>query len=201
MNNNGSEGKGMDDKKKAETEFHSAGDVETRRRWLKALVASGPVVASVASRPVLAARSCTESGQLSGNTSGAQVVCSGEGCSPGFWKTHTDLWHPNYPPDAYFDAVFGTSVYPGYTLGQVINFTAATAPAPAGPPPCGNEQSIRLLAIQAVAALQNAATSVKYDYTVPIIKNSVMVGMNSTCFVVEFLKDKLDAANNQGCPL
>jgi len=83
----------------------------------------------------------------------------------------------------------------------VINFTAATAPAPAGPPPCGNEQSIRLLAIQAVAALQNAATSVKYDYTVPIIKNSVMVGMNSTCFVVEFLKDKLDAANNQGCPL
>ena len=201
MNNNGSEGKGMDDKKRAETELQPAGDVETRRRWLKALVASGPVVASVASRPVLAARSCTESGQLSGNTSGAQVVCAGEGCSASFWRSRTDLWHPNYPPNAFFDAVFGTSIYPGYTLEQVINFTTATAPDPAGPPPCNDKEKIRLLAEQGVAALQNAATSVKYDLTVPVVINSISVAMNASCFIVDLAKSQLEALNNQGCPL
>ena len=73
-----------------------------RRRFLfKGAVISAPVIMTVASRPVWAGgwrkwgggkgRNCTLSGQLSGNLSTPDEVCSGEGCTPGYWKQDQHL--------------------------------------------------------------------------------------------------------------
>lgn len=202
----------MSDTKDERREDHRGAEVEgepgsseARRRLIKGLVASAPVVASVASRPVLAARSCTESGQLSGNTSGTQVICAGEGCSPGFWKNHTDLWHPNYPSNAVFNTLFSVNVFgSNVSLFDVISSSMSgnTGPAVNVGVICTNHNLVRQLARCAVAALQNAATSVKYDLTVLQVITSVQtVIATGNCSDLETLKNQLDTLNNQSCPL
>jgi hypothetical protein len=62
-----------------------------RRRLSKAALAAPVVVASLSARPAMA---CSVSGFISGNTSPGRTppTCEGNGCTPGFWKTHPELW-------------------------------------------------------------------------------------------------------------
>ncbi|MET0106704.1 MAG: hypothetical protein ABW072_16450 [Sedimenticola sp.] len=201
---------------------------EDRRRLVKGIVAGAPVIMSVSSRPVLAGyRSCTDSGQLSGNVSGGTEDCTGEGCTPGYWKNHQTIppWDANFPPGASFDAVFGTSVYPmtdadgnpidGWTMGEVIAFVEdPTIPqneiCGKGNPHNDLMNAIRLLSAHAVAALQNKAGPLRYGYvslvdgddTVNGLIRDVRDAINSyDCYRIESLKDILDQLNNQYCPL
>jgi len=177
---------------------------ENRRRLLKGIVASAPVIASVASRPVLAARNCTESGQLSGNASGPDDECGGEGCTPGYWKNHLGQWCQSYPPSATFYDVFGVILAndSSITLEQVITFQVPNNVTCQHPhPPDLIDNITRVLAYHAVAALQNACTSVAYDLTVTQVITSVQNAIGSgDCSTMEQLKDTLDYLNNQGCP-
>jgi len=173
---------------------------------LKGIVASAPVIISITSRPVLAGGSCTVSGQMSGNTSDA-VVCAGEGCTPGFWKQdhHYHYWHKDYKPDVLFGDVFGTQVFRDKTLAEVINkdvdpgVDIETFFCTDGRKNLRNMMII--LGFHAVAALQNAATSVKFDVDVQWLIDSVYEAMTSrNCSDIEALKNTLAGFNEQGCP-
>ncbi len=198
----------MKDKSQNDEIVQAASDagVESRRRLLKGIVASAPVVASVASRPVLAARNCSESGQLSGNASGTGPECGGEGCTPGFWKNHTGLWHYDYPTSAVFDTVFGVAIF-GNTAtlyevvwnqveptGSDVNCVQNTQH------PNNPHKLVKALGRHAVAALQNAATSVSYDLTVGQVVASVQSAIVSNCGDVKTTKNTLKDLNQQGCP-
>ncbi len=194
----------MNEEKRKQETTDGSPDQEGRRRLLKGLVATTPVILSVTSRPVLAARTCSESGQLSGNLSDA-VTCQSEGCSPGYWKNHTNRWHRNYPTDATFNSVFGVTAFSSSaTLDQVIDQQAdPTSDAIASFGNCSNAGNLlKQLGFHAVAALQNAATNVKYDLDVLAVRASVQAAIGSgNCAEVESLKNTLDYYNNQSCPL
>lgn len=114
----------------ARDDMHSEADTEIRRRLLKGIVASGPVIASVTSRPVLAARNCTESGQLSGNASGPEEECPREGCGALFWSDYPFLSLTPYESyrsfadvfyitnSSLFDMFSGVTLHDALTLSQ-----------------------------------------------------------------------------------
>jgi hypothetical protein len=122
-----------------------------RRRFIKRAIVAAPFILTVASRPVWAAN-CTLSGQLSGNLSDAGDPCGGEGCSADYWVDHTDMWHYEFQPGCVFDSVFGTNVFGTDTLGDVISKNG--------------ENGVKRLGREAVAALQNSATRVSFEYMV-----------------------------------
>ena len=152
----------MSEEKQTQETNGNGSEQESRRRLLKGIVATTPVILSVTSRPVLAIRNCSESGQLSGNNSGDTRLCEGEGCSGNSWKTHLNNFHPNYPSTAIFDTVFGITLFGSATLGEVINKSAA----PSRTCDDGTKAKVKKFGKQAVAALQNAATEVRFDLTV-----------------------------------
>lgn len=180
----------------------------TRRRLLKGAVSSAPVIFTVASRPVWA-RNCSLSGQLSGNLSDQDgTTCAGEGCTPGYWKNHPTSWHPEISDALLFDSVFGTNVFPGLTLGQVIQLCGQSGCSANNiniPMHCKPYSAcvnlVIALGFHAVAALQNAATPVKYDLTVEEVINEVRAAyMSGDKNIIEAQKNRLDAFNNQYCP-
>jgi len=176
----------------------------SRRRLLKNAVMAAPVILTVASRPVWA-RNCTLSGQLSGNLSDQDIDsdCGGEGCTPGYWKNHPQSWSKDIPEYLMFDTVFGTNVFPGMTLGEVIGLCSKKVHLKSKINlPCHKcvNQTIRL-GFHAVAAIQNAATAVKYDLTVEDVIAEVQSAYKSgSKHRIEALKDRLDSLNNQYCP-
>lgn len=172
-----------------------------RRKFIRKVISAAPVILTVTSRPVWA-ECCTASSQLSGNLSNA-CVCSGEGLSPGYWRNHMSEWHPDYPPYLKFEDVFEVDPFsaanrlipgrftlnPGYTLGDVISKAGKHKRKP---------PVYLSLGFHAVAALQNAATGIKYDLTV----NDVIFMVNKAYTsgdkeVMEYLKNELDRLNNQ----
>lgn len=198
-----------DDDKKTHSGKAQAG----RRRFVKGAVGAAPVIMTLASRPVWGARNCTYSGQLSGNLSDQdEQPCGGEGCSPGYWKTHPDRWSPAFPPEAYFNDVFGTTFNPSRTLIDVINDECSmvmiedviASCAGGGTNTLKNYQKAVLqLAFHAIAGLQNAATAVSYDLTVDeVIMNFQDAYNGGSCDKdqVTGVKDVLDVLNNQGSP-
>lgn len=71
--------------------------VDTSRRRFAAASMAAPIIATLVSRPVWGS-SCSPTGFHSGNLSdNKDDECRGNGCTPGFWKTHPDLW-PNESP-------------------------------------------------------------------------------------------------------
>jgi len=113
----------------------------------------------------------------------------GEGCTPGFWKNNAekrdaDRWVGYSPSNLYNADVF--SVGPtDVNLLQALDMNGGGANA---------------LLRHSTAALLNAANpDVSYAYTEDEIKSWVQEAFNSGEF--EGLKDKLDEANNAGCPL
>ena len=155
-----------------------------RRRFIKMAIVTAPVILTVASRPVWA-RNCSLSGQLSGNLSGPDD-CFGEGCSPGFWKNHKSKWHLAYLPGKLFYTAFGVDAFHGATLGAVIDKWYCESPI------------LSVFGFHAVAALQNAATAVKYDLTVDeVISDFASAYSTGDEAVWETQKNIFDDLNNQ----
>ncbi|HEX5757639.1 MAG TPA: hypothetical protein VF121_00435 [Thermoanaerobaculia bacterium] len=121
-----------------------------------------------------------------------------EGCTPGYWKNHTDSWA-------------GTGYSPGQTTGSVFAGAAAfpslasktllqSLQAGGGPGTLGAAQ---ILLRAAVAALLNAAhPDVDYPRTTAEIIADVnaALGSNNRDTMLA-LASQLDADNNLGCPL
>ena len=185
---------------------------EKRRRLVKGAAGAAPVMLSIAHRPVWAGSRCTYSGQLSGNLSAPEETCGGEACSPGFFKTHPSLWHPDFPPEALYDTVFGFgpggSPFPGMSLYQVIKlkeggYDPDSIAYPAGCDSTGCKQAVVMLGFHSVAALQNAATSVSYRYTVEeVIRMTRMAFESGDKDEIEGCKGIFEwMHDNLGCPL
>jgi hypothetical protein len=116
-----------------------------------------------------------------------------EGCTPGYWKNHTEAW-VGYSPDQTVDSVF-TGADP--TLGSQTLLEALSFQ---GGPDLVGKQEILLRA--AVAALLNSTSGIDYG----VGPNGVINGVNKRLAsgdekkIVNFAK-KLDDRNNLGCPL
>lgn len=207
------------DREEQNQQFQDSGDrghsenKENRRKFLKGAVVSAPVILSIASRPVWA-RGCSLSGQLSGNLSDAQAEepCQGEGCSSKYWCINGHRFHQNYPADMMFDNAFGVNAYPGKSLMQVCshvedqemvlpyNCQGTMMDGNDGNQQCYNE--LRDLGSQAVAALQNAASPLKYDLNVESVIASFQAAYNlGTLEAIEETKLAFKRLNSQYCPL
>lgn len=96
--------------------------VAGRRRFLQGGLATGPVLMTLVSRPVLGAVQCvTPSAFVSANASvaGVGVVC--EGHTPNYWAD-APSWPPPFTPDTPFNDVFGPNPeYPCDTLLDVVS--------------------------------------------------------------------------------
>lgn len=141
---------------------------------------------------------------LAGITAPAQAVNIGhEGCTPGFWKTHTDVWEEADPTDLFSDHFSdGTSgVLVGRTLLQALD-------GGGGPGVAGAEL---ILARAATAAFLNAAHeglgfpwrrfSTGLDGRPPLVDTVVAALESGDRATMLALADRLDADNNLGCPL
>jgi hypothetical protein len=86
---------------------------------------------------------------------------SGEGCTPGFWKNHLELWPIS--PDDDFDATFGVDLFdPDITLGQAVRLGGG---------------GVRKLARHGTAAYLNAVhAGVDYPLTVAEVIAAVQAG-------------------------
>lgn len=186
---------------------------KSRRSFAKGGIAVAPVIMSLASRPVWASRTCSYSGQLSGYISGPSFedLCHGEGLSPGFWGNHTGQWNINFPTSKPFKDVFGDHVgfnnIPGGGFPHLIDVMNSSNVNQANPniiskcSPANNNLNnmARQLAYQAVAALQNSASSLKYPITVADLISQVSTALSScNAHTMEVLKTTLDGWNNQG---
>ena len=114
-----------------------------------------------------------------------------QGCTPGFWKNHTDAW-VGYSPSDLVSAVFSNAApYDVDTLLQALSLKG-------GPGVDGAEQ---ILLRAAVSALLNS-TSVNYPLTtaevITMTGNALATGDRAT---ILSLASELDALNNLGCPL
>ena len=162
-----------------------------RRRFIKRAIIAAPFILTVTSRPVWAAN-CTLSGQLSGNLSDGDEPCGGEGCSADYWVDHTDMWHYEFQPGCVFDSVFelSTTVFGTYTLLDVISYNVSGVPA-----------WKKGLGSEAVAALQNAATRVSYDYVVCDliydVRKEFETGDNQS---IKSFAESLQGLNDRVCP-
>ena len=188
---------------------------QSRRKFIKGAAAATPVLLSVASRPVWA-RNCSLSGQLSGNLSDQDgVPCQGEGCTIGFWGQQgysSNCYHPKFPPHMLFMDAFGRDAFPNKTLYEVVcnNFTDKEMNVPFN---CSNfvfsrkdknlcRNMLRGLGAHAVAALQNAASPIKYDWDVETVIRSFQKSYdNGSPQAMEDTKNIFDKTNNQYCPL
>lgn len=121
-----------------------------------------------------------------------------EGCTPGYWKNHTDSWPPTgYSTGQTVQSVFSAATaYPDQgsaTLLAALNFGG-------GPGVTGGAE---ILLRAAVAALLNASHP-GVDY--PMATASVISKVNTALAsgsrdAMLTLANTLDAQNNQGCPL
>ncbi len=119
----------------------------------------------------------------------------GEGCTPGFWKNHPDIWPAPYKPSQTVGSVFS-----GVDL-SLANKTLSDALGFGGGAGVVGAQEILLRA--AVAALLNAAND-EIDY--PLTPAEVIAQVNAALATgnrdtILELASKLDGYNNLGCPI
>ncbi len=207
---------------------NETGDEEkpvSKFQWRRRILLAGattPVVVSLYSRAafgqsnISANVSCSESAMARGS----QDECYGSGFPPAFWAADgSHLFHHNYPTSANFDRVFGLEgAFGGQTLLQVCGgaepvqgFAERAAGANLA---VTNEEEAEAKALEikqlcshlgahAVAALQNAATAVPYDYTTnqvfsyvaPAFKHTMNFGETQ---MMEALASDLEMLNYQG---
>lgn len=128
----------------------------------------------------------------------ANYVTTGQGCTPGYWKNHTDAWPPTgFSPGQSVESVFsGAVAFPSLassTLLQALSFGGGS----------GLEGSARILLRAAIAALLSAAHP-DVDYPRPL--SAVIGSVNSALdsgdrdTMLDFAT-ALDGDNNLGCPL
>jgi hypothetical protein len=136
--------------------------------------------------------------------SGATIIGE-EGCTPGFWKNHTEAW--NQDPADHYD--------PNQTLDELFDFPDALASfrtvklvdaldGGGGP---GVPGATKILMRAAVAAFNNAAAeTIGYPYRrfddpgdMTDTINALLAGQNRANIIA--YAGVLDAANNLGCPI
>ncbi|KPJ90537.1 MAG: hypothetical protein AMJ53_13315 [Gammaproteobacteria bacterium SG8_11] len=180
---------------------------QSRRKFIKGAAAATPIILSVASKPVWA-RNCSLSGQLSGNLSDHDgIPCSGQGCSTDFWaqSINLNLYHPKFPPDLPFSMAFGRNAFSGSSLLQVIRRNVANnaiATKFGCTPDSECRKTLLELGAQAVAALQNSASPVKYDLDLDTVILSFQKSFDAGTLM--HMQDTILAFqryNNQYCPL
>jgi len=126
------------------------------------------------------------------------ILQGDEGCTPGYWKNHTDSWPPTgYTTSQKVQSVFSqASLYPGLgssTLLQALSFQGGTDLAGAA----GN-----LLRAATAALLNSAHSGVDYPWvTASVISdvNAALASKNRDT-IIDLASD-LDQDNNLGCPL
>jgi hypothetical protein len=116
-----------------------------------------------------------------------------QGCTPGYWRNHTDRW-AGVAPDDDFDTTFDVDAFaPNITLYQAVGLGGG---------------GVNALARHGTAALLNAhggvpnsdGTTVNYPYTPAQVITLVQAAL-APDGDVEGTKDTLAAANELGCPL
>jgi hypothetical protein len=121
-----------------------------------------------------------------------------DGCTPGYWKNHTESWAgTGYSPGQTVGSVFsGASAFPSQAANSLLQ-------ALQGGGGSGLEGGARVLLRAAVAALLNAAHSgVDYPRTTAEILadvNAALTSGNRNTMLA--LAAELDADNNLGCTL
>lgn len=126
------------------------------------------------------------------------VTVGDQGCTPGYWKNHTDSWPPTgYSPSQTVTTVFAQVVlYPSLSTASLLDSLSF-----AGGPDVEGAAEILLRA--ATAALLNAShPNVSYPRppsTVIADVNGALASQNRD--VILALAAALDADNNLGCPL
>ena len=123
-----------------------------------------------------------------------------EGCTPGYWKNHTESWEeygPGYALDDVFDFPASLSSFERVTLEQALALKGGS----------GTSGAAQILLRAATASVLNAAhEGVGYPYRrfkepfgiVPQVNAALASGDRATMLA---LAATLDAANNLGCPL
>jgi hypothetical protein len=114
---------------------------------------------------------------------GCQPPSVNQGCTPGYWKNHTNAWI-GLSPSQTLSSVFGPlpTKVASKTLLQALDFSNTS--------PVSGAQIYR----HGVAALLNINAGLNYPYTTAQVIAMVQAGGNVNA-------DLLDAANNAGCSL
>ncbi len=120
---------------------------------------------------------------------------AGQGCTPGFWKNHTDVWPSAYSPSQSVVSVFsGASAFPGLASASLVQALAFQG----GP---GAEGAAQILLRAAVSALLNSAALSGYPFStssvISMTNSALSSGDRSTMLS---LASDFDTANNLGCP-
>jgi hypothetical protein len=121
----------------------------------------------------------------------------GQGCTPGYWKNHTEAWPPTgYSPNQALSTVFsptGLGALSTNTLLQALKYGGGST----------LEAKKKILLRAAVASLLNAAhPDVAFGGTPASIISEVNAALVSNdAGVIIALATELDELNNGGCPL
>lgn len=112
-----------------------------------------------------------------------KVVEGGEGCTPGFWKNHPDVWP--IPLDTDFDTTFGRDAFnPDITMEEAVDLKGG---------------QLNALSRHAAAAYLNAVSPVvSYDMTTAEIIAAFQAAFDSGDY--NTTKDMFEQLNEQGCP-
>jgi hypothetical protein len=117
-----------------------------------------------------------------------------EGCTPGFWKNHTNAWDA-YSPNQTVGSVFSgaSASLADDTLLQALSYQGGT----------GLLGAERILLRAAVAALLNSTDNVvDYPLYTSEVRNRVSAALGSDDRQrILNLANNLDQKNNLGCPL
>ena len=130
---------------------------------------------------------------------GDPIVVGDQGCTPGYWKNHTDSWPPaGLSPSQSVDSVFGAaSSYSGIgsaSLLEALNFGGGG----------GADGAARILLRASVAGMLNAShPGVSYPGGTPgqiasSVNSALASGDRNTMLS---LATAIDNDNNSGCPL
>jgi hypothetical protein len=145
------------------------------------------------------------SGQLDDDNDFGNFQPPTEGCTPGFWKTHIEMWDgstspdlsPTYDPGDDFYAVFGITIADGGALPDILTLEDALNL---------NGGGIFALARHAAAALLNSDASLDYPYTTAQVIDIFRDGINASTLIppdewtLQEALAALSTANELGCP-
>lgn len=107
----------------------------------------------------------------------------GEGCTPGFWKNHLDVWP--IPTDTDFDTLFDRDAFnPDITMSEAVDLKGG---------------KLNALSRHAAAAYLNAVSSVvDFDLTVDEVVAAFQAAFDSGDY--NTTKNMFEGLNEQGCP-
>jgi hypothetical protein len=163
--------------------WRGTGRANTLDRMRKLLIVTA-VVAALAGGTTLAVAAKGGGTKTQTSASNVQYGTGDDGCTPGYWKNHTNVWS-GFSPGDLFNTVFGVNFNPTLTLAGALNLGGG---------------GFNALARQATAALLGEAhPDVDYGLT-----NSQIISLVQQAFATnnpEPAKNLLDRLNNAGCSI